>query len=251
MATAALSRKTTQTRGLGTRSENVFFAGMALLFMATAFTGFARTYFLAGVFRAPLPSVIIHIHAVVFSAWILLLIAQISLVSADRVDIHRRLGIAGFVLACLMVIVGILAGSNMLAREVAPPGLDAKTFFAVPVGHMILFPVLVWSAYRARFNPSAHKRLILIATILLLDAATARSPLNVITNKPYLSGIFVYGFVLLIVAYDLWSTRRVNRATLWAGALVVVVPHLLVPIGSTTGWHTFASWVQNLAQSAR
>jgi hypothetical protein len=39
---------------------------MALLILATVFVGFARTYFLAGVFRAPLPSLLVHIHGAVF-----------------------------------------------------------------------------------------------------------------------------------------------------------------------------------------
>jgi hypothetical protein len=79
---------------------------MAVLILATVFAGFAPSYYFAGIFRAPLPSRIIHVHGAVFSCWILLLITQTSLVSAGRVDVHRRLGIAGFVLACLMVVVG-------------------------------------------------------------------------------------------------------------------------------------------------
>lgn len=244
MATASSSSNAGRL-GVGRGSEHVFFLGMAFLMLAAVFTGFARTYYLAGVFSAPLPGLIIHIHGAVFSLWILLLITQTSLVSGGRVDIHRRLGLAGFGLACVMVVLGILAANNMLARGIAPPGLDPKTFYAIPIGHMLLFAILIASAYRARFNPSAHKRLILLATILLTDAAVARSPLNVITNRPYMSGIFADCFVLLIVAYDLWSTRRVHRATLWAGALVVIVPQLLVPLGSTASWHAFVDWVHS------
>ena len=39
---------------------------MAFLILVTVLVGFGRTYFLAGVFRAPLPSLIIHIHGAVF-----------------------------------------------------------------------------------------------------------------------------------------------------------------------------------------
>src|SRR5436853_156487 len=92
----------------GRRFDHLFFSGMALLLLGTVAIGFARTYYLAGVFRAPLPSPIIHIHGAAFSCWILLLVTQASLVSAGRVDIHRRLGVAGFLLACLMVILGVL-----------------------------------------------------------------------------------------------------------------------------------------------
>lgn len=44
------------------RLDNLFFPGVAVLILATVFLGFARTYYLAVVFRAPLPNLLIHIH---------------------------------------------------------------------------------------------------------------------------------------------------------------------------------------------
>jgi len=251
MVTAALPRSNAQKIGTGRQFDNIFFSGMALLILVTVFTGFARTYFMAGVFRAPLPNLLIHIHGAVFSSWILLLITQTALVSAGRVDIHRRLGLVGFGLACLMVILGVLAASNSLARGFAPPGspFDPRTFYVIPMADMVMFSTLVFFAFRARFNPSAHKRLILIATIVLTDAATGRPPFAVISNRPFGDLIFTCFFLLLIVAYDLWSTRKVNRATIWAGAFVLVVAAVRVPIGNTLVWHTFATWAQTLARS--
>jgi hypothetical protein len=113
-----------------------------------------------------------------------------------------------------------------------------------------MFATLIFFAYRARFDPAAHKRLILIATIALLDAPTGRPPFTVITARPFFDSTFVYIFLLLLVAYDLWSTRKVHRVTLWAVAFVVVVGQLRVPIGSTVVWHTFATWAQTLARSS-
>src|SRR5712671_4977973 len=98
MATAIAhpSNPTKPSIGLpGRRYDHLFFSAMALLILATVFVGFARTYYLAGVFHAPLPSLVIHLHGAAFSCWILLLVTQTSLVSAGRVDIHRRLGMAG------------------------------------------------------------------------------------------------------------------------------------------------------------
>jgi hypothetical protein len=179
------------------------------------------------------------------------LITQTALVSAGRVDIHRRLGLAGFGLACLMVILGVLTASKLLARGVSPvPVFDAKTFYAIPMGGMLIFSTLIWFAYRARFDPAAHKRLILIATIAILDAPTGRPPFTVITARPFFDSIFVYIFLLLLVAYDLWSMGKVHRATMWACAFVVVGGQLRVPIGNTAVWHTFAAWVQTLAGSS-
>ena len=117
MATATMPRTTTEVVRTGRRTDNIFFSGMAVLILVTVFVGFARTYFLAGMFRAHLPSPIIHIHGAVFSLWILLLITQTSLVSAGRTDIHRKLGLAGFGLACLMPVLGVLAATNSLSSK--------------------------------------------------------------------------------------------------------------------------------------
>lgn len=247
MATATLPQRA-ETRVCGRRYDNFFFSGMALLILATVFVGFARSYFLAGVFRAPLPSAIIHIHGAVFSSWILLFITQISLVSAGRVDIHRRLGLVGFGLACLLVLMGVLAATNSLARGFAPPGsgLDPKTFYAVPLADMLVFATLVFFAFRSRFDPAAHKRLILIATIALMDAPTGRPPFTVITAHPYVDGAFCWLFLLLLIGYDLWSRRKLHRATIWAGAFMLIVQQARVPIGMTSAWHGLAAWVQSL-----
>ena len=56
----------------GRRFDHIFFSTLALLMLATVFAGFARTYYLAGLVRAHLPSRIIHVHGAVFSCWILL-----------------------------------------------------------------------------------------------------------------------------------------------------------------------------------
>jgi hypothetical protein len=45
------------------------------------------------------PETIFYVHGVVFAAWFLLLLVQPSLVTAGRVDLHRRLGLLGAALA--------------------------------------------------------------------------------------------------------------------------------------------------------
>ncbi|HVN78754.1 MAG TPA: hypothetical protein VMW38_07135 [Terriglobia bacterium] len=232
----------------GRRFDHFFFTGMALVMLVTVFIGFAPTYYLAGLFRAPLPSLIIHLHGAAFSCWILLLVTQASLVSASRVDIHRRLGIGGFLLACLMVILGLMAAIDSLVREAGPAGRDPKFFFIIPLTDMLVFSILIVSAFRARFNPSAHKRLIFVATSGLMIAAIARWPLAVIHRNPVRAALFTYVFLMIMVLYDLWSTRKVHRATLWAGAFLIFVYQIRIPIGRTVVWHTFASWVQSLAR---
>src|SRR5215470_15044508 len=158
MATAVAQSPVTAKPLPGRRHDHFFFSSMAWLILLSVFIGFAPTYFLAGVFRAHLPSPIIHFHAAAFSSWVLLLVTQTSLVSAHRVDIHRRLGVLGFCLACLMVLVALAAATNSLQRNFHPPGVDAKTFYIIPVGDMFNFSILIFFAFRLRKDSPAHKR---------------------------------------------------------------------------------------------
>jgi hypothetical protein len=236
------------------RLEKYFFPGMALLMLATVFLGFARSYFLAGVFKAPLPNWLIHLHGAAFSSWILLLIAQTSLVAANRVDIHRKLGLVGFGLACLMVILGVLASTDSLRRALSGKGpaadLDPKTFYIIPITDMVIFATLIFFAFRARSNPPAHKRLILVATTALTIAAVARWPVGFIQHNPiWVAVLCTYGFLLLLVVYDLWVMRKVHSATIWASAFLIVVQQVRVPLGQTAAWHALATWAGDLAKA--
>ena len=229
----------------GRRYDHAFFTGMSLLLAGSVALGFAKTYYLAGVFHAPLPSAVLHVHGALFTAWILFLLAQSTLVAAGRVDIHRRIGIGGFLLACAMVVVGVWAGTNALGRNFHPPGVDAKTFYIVPITDMMIFSVLVFSAWRARFNAAAHKRLIIIATVALMIAAVARWPFAIVLHKVLAASFVTYGFLLMMVLYDLWSTHRVHRATLWASVFLICIQLVRFPIAQGAAWQTFAAWAQH------
>ncbi|MDP9146030.1 MAG: hypothetical protein M3N22_00090 [Acidobacteriota bacterium] len=232
----------------GRRYDRIFFGAMAILILATVFLGFAHTYYLAGIFNAHLPSRIIHIHGAVFSTWILFLFAQTALVSTGRVDIHRRMGIFGFLLACLMVVVGVVAATDSLSRSASPPSIDAKTFYIIPMTDILVFSVLVFFAFRERFNPAAHKRIIIIATIGIMLAAIARWPFAMVHRNPLAAALLSYIFLLLLVAYDLFSLHKVHRATIWAGAFLIFVQQIRFPIGQTAAWHNFATWAQSLGR---
>jgi FtsH-binding integral membrane protein len=232
----------------GGKYDHLFFSGMALAMLTTVFAGFAQTYYLAGIFGAPLPSKIIHLHGAAFSCWILLLVTQTSLVAAGRVDIHRRLGIAGFLLGCVMVVLGVLAATDSLVRHADLARRDARAFYIVPLTDVLIFGVLLFFAFRARRDSSAHKRYIYIATTALLIAAIARWPWALSQGNAFRAGLLSYLFLLALMAYDFWSKRKIHRATLWAGAFLVFVQVVRFPVAETAAWHAFAGWVQSVAR---
>jgi len=220
---------------------------MAAVFLVVIFTGFARTYYLAGVFNAPLPNLLVHIHAVAFTLWIVLFIAQISLVTAGRVDLHRRLGLLGFVLAIVMILLGTVTASDRLARHVAQPGTDTveevRAFYAVPLFDMVMFSTFVYFGYRNRVQPAVHKRLMLFATLSLLDAGFDRWPVFDPYSLPIVNLICFTPLLLLMTGYDWWSSGKVQRVTIWSTIFMVVVQQIRHPLGHTAAWQSFAAWV--------
>lgn len=233
------------------RVEDKFFVGMSLLLLTTVLVGFAKSYFLAGLVRAPLPNKLIHVHAVFFSCWIILLIAQASFIFTRQFNLHRQVGLLGFGLACGMIVVGVMAATDSLTRIKMVGPFDMRTFYAVPMFDILVFAVLIFFAYRWRHDPATHKRLIFIASITIVDAATGRSPLTKITHLPYLNNVFTQLYTVLLAAFDLWYLKRIHRATLVAGLFSIVMLLIAIPVGGTRPWLAFANWVLGIATAMK
>jgi len=230
------------------RTEDMFFSGMAGVSLIAVLVGFARTYFLAGVFWAPLPNVLIHIHGAVFTFWIVLFVSQIGLVTARRLTLHRRIGLLGFGLAALMIVLGVLAASDRLARHVGESASaapqDVRAFYAVAMGDMLMFATFILLGYRHRSNPARHKRLMLFATFALLDAAFDRWSVFDPYPLPLVNLICFGPLVLLTMAYDWWSSGKVQRVTIWSTVFLLSVQEGRHLIGYSAGWQRLAAWVE-------
>jgi hypothetical protein len=236
------------------RFDNLFFSGMAVVILASVLVGFAPTYYLASVFKAlPLPNLLVHIHGAIFSSWILLLIVQIGLVGKGRVDVHRRLGMLGFGLACLVVVFGVLVATEDLVRNnVEKNGVGRRAFYAISLSDILMFSILAYFSFRNRRNPVAHKRLILIATLALLDAAYNRWPVPLPWWDDRVTPLLcTYPLLLLLMCYDWWSTGKIQRSTLWASLLLVVVQQGRDFFGHIAAWQSFATWIYAHARSFR
>jgi hypothetical protein len=245
MQTASEANITVPRKLAGRRYDKVFFGCMVVLLLLIVFVGFARSYYLAGVFRAPLPAPILHIHGALNTSWMLLLVVQAFLVSAKKIKWHMTLGIAGFSLAVVMVGVGFVVSANQLHRYAHDPRFDVLSFETIPFLEQVSFAVLAGAAFALRKKAAAHKRLILLATIVMMAAAFSRFPVQVVDNEKFA----VYGIYLLlglIVLYDLWSLHRVHGATVFGALLIIAYLNLAPPIGHTAAWHRFALWMQSL-----
>lgn len=240
MATSAIASRPAAQKTRRPSRDDVFFSAMALLILGTILLGFARSYYLAGAFAARLPSLVVHIHAAAFSLWILLFIAQTMLIASGRLDWHRRAGMFGAGLAASMVILGVMVATDSLSRGFVPPGskLDPRSFYSIPIFSTVLFAVLVTLALRERSDGSAHKRLILIATISIMGPAVGRWPHHIF-HGPVTAAVLAC-YVLLLAGFDLLSQKRVHPATIKGGLVMVISQQLMFPLGLTPPWHSFA-----------
>jgi hypothetical protein len=221
--------------------ERLFFSGMTVAFAVVVFIGFAPTYFLRSLSdRPPLPW-LVHVHGALYSVWILLLLAQTTLVAAKRMDLHRSLGVGGGVLAVSMIPVGYFVAISAARRGAAvDPG--TLKFLIVPMGALIVFPVVVGAALLMRRRPDFHKRLILIATIELMNAAVDRLPgVFAAGLAPFYPGTDL--FLLALVIYDGVTLRRIHPATLWGGLFLVSMQALRVQLMNTSAWFAVAKWL--------
>jgi hypothetical protein len=225
------------------RRHHRFYIGMSLLIAAIVFAGFYRTFYLAPWLHGPPLSPLRTVHGVAFSAWILLFIAQTTLVAAGRTEIHRRLGAAGVVLAAGMVVLGTVLAIGNAREGGAPPGIPPRVFLIIPLFDMLVFAPLVAAAVWYRRRPETHKRLMLLATVSLLAAAVARFPTALATAGP----LFYFGvadlLILTAVLYDLVTRRRVHPVYVWGGLAVVASQVIRLALSGTSAWLSVATWL--------
>jgi hypothetical protein len=228
---------------LDKRRDRMFYGGMAILATAIVFAGFSRTYYLRGVFGNPPIGLLRHMHGFLFTSWLVLLIVQVSLVAARRTDIHRRLGVAGGVLAALMVVAGLTLGIEAAKQGHSPPGLPPLVFLVIPVGDILVFATLVVAGFYYRRQSETHKRLMVLATLVLLPAAVARLPFAFILATGPLAFYGLPDLLLLAcIGYDTLVHRRLHPAYLWGGLILIVTQPLRLLIGGTAAWLTLAHW---------
>jgi hypothetical protein len=241
MATIVIDSSVIEKPNIRT-GEHAFFSAMSALIALVVFVGFARTYYLAAIFGAkPLAAPIVHIHGAVFTCWIALLVGQTSLVATGHTRVHRQLGLAGLGLAPVMVVLGVLVANEMLARTSVIPGFDSARIYAVALSEILGFAIPIFFALRLRRQPAIHKRLILIGTIATTTAGFGRWPVSFLLHKPLPAMLAAFTLLLLVIAFDLVSTRRVHRATLLGSAWVVCVELTAFAIGHSALWRAFAA----------
>lgn len=230
MATASAvqpNRRVLHTRGnWSSRDDRLPSAIWLGIFWVGVLAGFGLD-FPRFLHESPPATFVVRVHAFVFSAWLLIITAQVLLVLRDRVAWHRRLGWFAAGWACLMAVLGPWAAMASQAADLHGPEYDPP-FLSVNIVDIVGFVALLAWGITLRKNPAAHKRMMMLSMVAIADPGFARfaewlwptEPLHVI---PWFFYTF-YGNVLLLMlmtAWDWWRGRLIRSFVVGAAAVLV------------------------------
>ena len=224
--------------------ERRLYAIAALVAILIVFAGFAPTYYLKGAFGTPDLSTLKHVHGLVMTAWFALFLTQALLVAKGRTATHRKLGVAGALLALLVVVVATTLAIASARSGSSPIGVPPLIFLVIPLGEMVMFAGLVTAAVVMRKRSAYHKRLMLLASIAILAPAIARLPFDFIqTGSPLVFFGLTDLVILACIGFDVAKNRRLHPAFA-AGLVFVVVTQIgRLALSQTPQWMTFAKWL--------
>ena len=213
---------------------------MAVLILGVVVIGFGQSYFFAGMLRAKLPNTLVHIHGAIFVSWIFFLVIQTSLVAIGKVKWHMTLGIFGVILLPLMVVFGVLTLFDSISRN--GTDLPPELLLVGDLENLALFVALTAWGLLVRRNGASHKRLMILGTMAIMGPAIDRWPIphTIIGTL----AIFL-GLPLLVVVYDLWSSRRVHRTTAVGFAMIAVVVFTVLPVSRLGFWQQCIAWIRH------
>jgi hypothetical protein len=226
-------------------AEHRFFSTMSVVAAVVIVVGFANTYPPKVFAGDPSIPAIVHLHAAVFTCWLLLFALQTGLVMAGRIKLHQQVGTAGMALAGLMLIVGAMAA--VTAARLGHRGIpgvefqDAEGFLLLNLAVVVVFTALVGAGWFYRRRPQIHKRLMLMATVGgLMPPGISRLPF-VSGHTPAIA-ILVIGFLLVGPVHDLMTRRRIHPAYICGfAASVFGFPPVAAAISTLPAWHAVAA----------
>lgn len=224
------------------RERRIYIAA-AIAFPLIVLAGFGRTYYLKGFFDVPAVPTLLHLHGIVMTAWVLLFVTQVWLISARRVRLHQKLGYAGIALAVLVVAVGGAAGLTVAKYGSAftPPSLQ---FLIIPLGDLVVFAIIFGAAVYLRKKPAEHKRLMLLTAIGFLPPAIARIPIEQLqqVGPPWFFGLPSL-IMIAVIVLDRLQNGKFNRVFI-AGAVLMIASYVVrIAVMESGPWLAVAGWL--------
>lgn len=224
-----------------------YYVIVSLVALAIVLAGFAMTY-LVPMTTSPSFSLrpMVHIHGLMYFAWMFLFILQPVLVRTGNVVLHRKIGVAGFILAGAMVIIGVstaITGAKLNSPTLIANGLTAKQFLIVPITDMLLLTTFLAASLVNLKNTEAHKRLMILATLSVLPAAIGRIAGIFEISNLFILLLIQHGILYAGLIFDFVKRRKIHPVYLWGGLLLVGIHLVRFPMATSEWWSSIANWL--------
>lgn len=197
---------------------------------------------------------IVHLHGLLFSAWTLFFFSQAWFATHGGIASHRAFGLFGIALATAMVFVGAWTALEAL-QSATQRGFEeaGRRFAIVPISGIIFFAIVVGMAIANVRRPETHMRLMLLASVSILQAATGRIVRAVLApdaprpgegppapiEMTYLPAVLSNLLLVAAIVLD-WRTRgKVHPVYLIGGAALVVMQFSRGALSETPLWQGF------------
>jgi len=226
------------------------FLPAALVGTALAIIGFWKTYFgplIAGTVHEP---TIIHIHAAVMVTWLALFMAQVWFAGSGRVRLHIRLGpwVMGF--GIVLVAVGLLAISEGFAARLATGDVfRAQRWLFGTLRDVVFFVPFLAAGWVYRRRPEIHKRVMLVATTILVLPAVSRMTF---LGFPVALWKFMLVWplpVYLAMLHD-FRTKRMVHPVYMIGIAAMLTMRLVLPLNTSGAWQAVAAHITAFYQES-
>lgn len=213
----------------GANQRSRLFLGLALLGVAVATIGFAKTFFhplLTGTFRA---HPMIYVHGLFLFGWLGFFMSQSVLIHRKRLRLHKTMGSIGAAIAAGVVLTTLYVAVLASRRSAAAGSPAASGELLVIIIEMVVFAALIFSALLVRKRPEAHKRLMLLALIASLGPAwfRLRHYFPEVGNPLFLYSVVIADSLVLIAAVsDYARHRQVHPVYVCVGGAMIAL-HLV------------------------
>lgn len=207
--------------------------------------GFSRTYYLRFLADLPPMTTLVHLHGVVFTAWLALVILQVRFIAKHRIDLHRITGVVGIVLALMVIAVTIATVfANTVIPRIRPNGLTPPQASITGFTSTLLFTIFVGLGIAFRRRPAVHRRLMILSLVPVMGPGTSR--LLTLLGYREISHILIPIIVALFVAWCLmydWRKYRIVHPVFAIGGAAVVISWPARMIAGRSDWYQpIANW---------
>lgn len=202
--------------------------------------------------QPPVP-LIVHVHAIATTLWLLTATALVLLVETGNASIHRRIGWFAAGYAALVIVIAPWSELSWQALNLQTPGAVQPEFLSIAFSGVICMAILLPWGVLLRRNPAAHRRVLILATIAISDAGFSRLMSLFLPAPTSFPGTYLFyegGNLLLIALMFLWDWRRgrVMRQFLVASSVIVAVGLTATALYFNSTWKAIShAWLEGWA----